>query len=76
MADTRQMTLKAQFVGFLVAAAAFLACCVIMLRYGHEIEAPTLVYPLIAIWGVSALAWPWFLVRTIRGVLAGRRHGW
>ena len=40
-----------------------------MLRYGHSMDAPMLVYPFMTIWGVSALAWPLFLVLLIRKVV-------
>lgn len=60
------MTIKALAVWLAVSAMAFAACCFVMLQFSHSMDAPMLVYPFMAVWGLSALAWPLFLVRMIR----------
>lgn len=49
-----------------VSALAFAACCFVMLQFGPSMDTPVLVYPFMAVWGVSALAWPLFLVWLLR----------
>lgn len=60
------MTLRAALTWLAITAAVFLVCCVIMLIFGSRINAPLIVYPFIFAWGLSALAWPLFLVLAFR----------
>ena len=60
------MTFKAALFWFASTAAIFVTCCVIMLRFGPDMNAPEVVYPFIAAWGLSALAWPLFAVLAFR----------
>lgn len=56
------MSLKSILVCLSSALAVFVACCVVMLRFGHDMNAPVIVYPFILVWGASALTWPLFAV--------------
>jgi hypothetical protein len=60
------MALKAALVWLGATATLFGACCLVMLRFGNGMNAPTVVYPFIAIWGLSALAWPLFAILAFR----------
>jgi hypothetical protein len=59
------MGIKTLAIWLTISATAFAACSLVMLQYGHSMDAPVLVYPFMAVWSVSALAWPVFLVRLI-----------
>jgi|JI81BgreenRNA_FD_contig_91_907378_length_1156_multi_2_in_0_out_0_1 uncharacterized membrane protein YGL010W len=65
------MSLKQTIKWLAVTLALFCVCCLFML-FGHGIlstsEGAMLTF--IAIWGLSALAWPYFLIRTL---IQGRR---
>lgn len=56
------MTFRATLIWFVGTVAVFGACCLIMARSGHDMNAPVVVYPFMAVWGFSALAWPLFAV--------------
>lgn len=60
------MTLRAALTWVAITAAFFLMCCVIMLIFGSRMNAPVIVYSFITAWGLSALAWPLFLVLAFR----------
>lgn len=60
------MGIKTLAIWLTISATTFAACCLVMLQHGHSMDAPVLVYPFMAVWGLSALAWPLFLVRLIR----------
>ncbi|MDE0948204.1 MAG: hypothetical protein OSA39_15380, partial [Sphingobium sp.] len=68
------MTVKALAIWFGVSAMAFAVCCLLMLQFGHAMDAPMLVYPFMAVWGVSALTCPLFLVWLIRKSLQATFH--
>ena len=69
------MTLKARLLWLLASAGTFLACCVVMLRFGQDMNSRAVAYPFVALWGVSALAWPMFLILSLRAsVTAFRRR--
>lgn len=51
-----------------------MACCLIMLLFGHVMERPAIVYPFAAVAGASALAWPLFTVWTLRAAIASLRN--
>jgi len=59
----------------LATAAVFLICCVVMLRFGSGLNAPLLVYPFMALWGLSALACPLFLIMAIKAAAAAWGSG-
>jgi ABC-type Fe3+ transport system permease subunit len=63
------MTLRTNIIGLALSATMFAACCVAMLKFGPQMD-KALVYPFMAVWGVSALAWPLFAVRVIRAALS------
>ena len=56
------MPLRMLLICFASTAAVFVGCCLAMLRFGQEMNAPVVLYPFMAAWGVSALAWPLFAV--------------
>jgi len=60
------MTFKATLIWLAGTAAAFVICSFVMLRFGPQMNAPATVYPFIATWGISALAWPLFVVLAFR----------
>ena len=60
------MTLRIALMWFAITAALFGACCFLMLRFGDDMNAPAVVYPFIAAWGVSALSWPFFAILAYR----------
>jgi hypothetical protein len=68
------MTVKALAIWFGVSTMAFAVCCFVMLQFGHSMDAPMLVYPFMAVWGVSALTWPLFLVWLIRKSIRAAFH--
>ncbi|MCW6532500.1 hypothetical protein NED98_19805 [Sphingomonas sp. MMSM20] len=49
-------------------ALLFVVCCLVMFRFGHAMSEPVVVYPFIAAWGVSALAWPLFAMLAFRAL--------
>ena len=65
------MTLRAHIIGLVTSFAVFAACCVVMLRFGSQMNSEALVYPFMALWGVSALVWPFFAVKVVRALLSG-----
>lgn len=68
------MTIKALAIWFTVTAATFGACCLIMAWFGSGMNEPAVVYPFVAIWGLSALLWPMFLIQMIRAALTKTRN--
>ena len=60
------MGIKALAVWLAVSATMFATCCFVMLQFGHSMDAPILVYPFMAVWGMSALTWPLCLVLLVR----------
>jgi hypothetical protein len=60
------MTFKATFKWFASTAALFAVCCVVMVRFGPDMNAAIVVYPFMIVWGLSALAWPLFAVLAFR----------
>jgi hypothetical protein len=65
------MTVRTHIIGLAISFAVFAACCVVMLRFGSQMNSEALVYPFIALWGVSALVWPFFALKVIRASLSG-----
>lgn len=67
------MTLRVTTVWLCAALAVFAICCGIMLSAAARdfLSAAELTYPYIAVWGASALAAPFLLIRVI--VLALRQ---
>ena len=66
------MTLNTNILALAVSTSVFAVCCVIMLRFGSQMNSQAFVYLFIAVWGLSALVWPFFAVRAVRAALAGR----
>jgi hypothetical protein len=64
------MTLKRASVWLGATAATFVACCLLMVRFGHEMDAQAVVYPFMVVWGISALAWPLFAIWTFKAGIA------
>lgn len=62
---------RTQIIGLALSFAVFAACCVVMLRFGSQMNSEALVYAFMALWGVSALVWPFFAVKLIRAALSG-----
>lgn len=60
------MNLRSALTWLAITAAVFLVCRVLMLIFGSRMNAPVIVYPFIAVWGLSTLAWPLFLVLAFR----------
>jgi hypothetical protein len=52
----------------------FVACCLIMLRFGPQMNDPLVVYPYIAVTGLSAVTWPIFTIWTIRAAFTSIRR--
>lgn len=46
--------------------AIFLACCLIMVIWGGQINSAIIVLPFMGVWGLSALLWPAFALRSLR----------
>lgn len=67
----RAMTFRTRLIGLAVSFAVFAGCCVVMLRLGSQMNSEAVVYPFMALWGVSALAWPFFTVTVIRASMSG-----
>ena len=65
------MTLRTHIIGLAISFAVFAACCVVMLRFGPQMNSAALVYSFMALWGVSALVWPFFALKVIRASLSG-----
>ena len=57
-------------VGLALSFAVFAACCVVMLRFGSQMNSEAFVYPFMAVWGVSALVWRFFALKVIRASLS------
>ena len=55
-----------------ISFGVFAACCVVMLRFGSQLNSKVFVYPFMAVWGLSAVVWPFFAVRAVRQLLSGR----
>ena len=66
------MTTKTNIIALVASAALFAACCLVMFEFGAQMNSKALVYPVVAVWGLSALIWPLFAVRTVRAVLSRR----
>ena len=64
------MTYRTRLFGLVISFAVFVACCIVMLRFGPQMNSEALVYPFMALWGVSALVWPFFAVLVIRASLS------
>jgi hypothetical protein len=64
------MTLRTNIIGLAISGVVFVACCAAMLRFGQQMNSEAVVYPFIAVWGLSALAWPLFAVRLLRASLS------
>ncbi|PXA87605.1 hypothetical protein DMC47_31475 [Nostoc sp. 3335mG] len=60
------MSFRRTLTWFAGTALLFVACCLVMIRFGHAMSSPAVVYPFITAWGASALAWPLFAVLTVR----------
>ncbi len=60
------MTFKTTMITCACMLALFVACCLVMLSFGQAMNTPAVVYPFIAAWGISALAWPLFAVLAFR----------
>lgn len=67
------MPLKAMICAFLLTAVIFGACCLLMFCFGPGLNDPMWIYPLMLAWGLSAVAWPAFLVLAVRKAI--RRGG-
>jgi hypothetical protein len=65
------MNSRTHIIRLAISLAVFAACCVVMLRFGSRMNSEALVYLFIALWGVSALVWPFFAVKVIRASLSG-----
>jgi hypothetical protein len=65
------MKLKQTIMWLAATLALFFGCCLVMF-FGHGLLSASewLTFSFLAIWGLSALAWPWFLIRTL---IQGRR---
>jgi len=66
------MTFRSNILALAISAAVFAVCCIVMFKFGQQMNSKVLVYPFVAVWGLSALVWPLFAVRAIRTVLSGR----
>jgi len=64
------VSLKATSLGLAATFSTFVACCLVMLHFGADMNDPVIVYPFIAVTGLSALAWPIFTIWTIRAAFA------
>ena len=51
----------------------FAICCVIMLVWGNQMNAAAVVIPFMVIWGLSALLWPAFAVKSLRRYITHSR---
>jgi hypothetical protein len=60
------MTFKSALIWLASTAAVFVMCSFVMLRFGGHMNAPAIVYPFIATWGISALLWPLYVVLAFR----------
>jgi hypothetical protein len=58
--------LKTNIIALAISATVFVACCVVMFQFGPQMNSEAFVYPFMVVWAASALAWPLFVVRTIR----------
>ena len=64
------MTTRRDLLLFLASAAVFGACCIAMLTAHEELSIyPAVTYGFVAIWGVSALVGPVYLVRVLSDVV-------
>jgi hypothetical protein len=66
------MTTKTNIIALAISAATFAGCCLVMLQFGPQMNSKAFVYPFMAVWGLSALVWPLFAIRTARAVLSRR----
>ena len=64
------LSLKTASIWLSATGAAFVACCLVMLQFGDGMNSPVLVYPFMAVWGLSALAWPLFAIWTFKLAVA------
>ncbi|WP_133175367.1 hypothetical protein [Sphingomonas oleivorans] len=61
------MTIKQDLIVFAMTASLFAAGCIAMLTADDALSPyPIVTYGFIAMWGVSALGWPLFLIRAVR----------
>jgi len=60
------MTTGRDLLLFFASAVVFGVCCIAMLTAHEELSIyPAVTYGFVAIWGVSALVWPVYLVRVL-----------
>jgi len=60
------MTTRRDLLLFFASAVVFGVCCVFMLTAHEELSLyPAVTYGFVAIWGVSAIVWPVYLVRVL-----------
>lgn len=65
----RGMTLKHQFIGLVITSVTFVTCCFLALKFHRELSAPGLMYPLLVVFGASALTFPLFAVVIARSAI-------
>lgn len=66
-------TIKRELILLATALLVFIACCWIMLKYGHSINNDYIIFFYMSIWGVSSILWPILAMRCIRKYLISRR---
>ena len=66
------MTTKTNIIALAISAAVFAGCCLVLFQFGPQMNSKAFVYPFMAVWGLSALVWPLFAVRTARALLSRR----
>lgn len=62
-------TLKRDACRAIFLLAIFLICCLIMVVWGSQMNSGIVVIPFMAVWGLSALLWPAFALRTLRAYI-------
>ena len=55
--------LKVTIAGFVASCSVFLTCCIVMLYFRNLVSQSPLLESYIVVWGISALVFPFFLVR-------------
>jgi len=47
------MTFRSNILALAISAAVFAVCCIVMFKFGQQMNSKVLVYPFVAVWGLE-----------------------
>jgi hypothetical protein len=62
--------MKTDLIYFAATLLAFVFCCITMASFGYLVDNNLVIIPFMAVWGLSALAWPVFAVRVCKELVS------